>query len=88
MRERIESSDDLELAAPVPMNVVCFRFKATDDVNRELLLRLQESGIAIVSHTNIDGRFALRAAITNHRTTRDDIDMVLDAVARIGREIR
>ena len=49
--------------AEVPLNVVCFRYRRADcaedvmkDVNQELLLQLQESGIAVISSTVLDGQ--------------------------------
>jgi aromatic-L-amino-acid decarboxylase len=56
-------------------------------VNEELLLRLQEEGIAVPSSTRIAGRFALRVANVNHRARREDLDALLDGVVRIGREL-
>ena len=56
-------------------------------MNRELLMRLQESGIAAPSSTVLDSRFAIRVAITNHRSRRADFDMLVEAVLSIGREI-
>jgi hypothetical protein len=58
-----------------------------DRVNREVLMRIQERGIAAPSSTILDGRFAIRVAITNHRSTRRDFDMLVDAALRIGREV-
>ena len=91
----IERERDLELAAPVPLNVVCFRYapagvsgEEKDALNREILMRLQERGIAAPSSTVLDGRFAIRAAITNHRSTRPDFDTLVAAVLEIGRELR
>jgi glutamate/tyrosine decarboxylase-like PLP-dependent enzyme len=90
---------ELELAAPVPLNVVCFRYVGDpsdgtsraeidwDWVNREILMRIQERGIAAPSSTMLDGRFAIRVAITNHRSTRADFDMLVEAALGIGREV-
>jgi glutamate/tyrosine decarboxylase-like PLP-dependent enzyme len=92
--ELIEKSEMLELVAPAPLNVVCFRYlmPAVDDtgmneINREILMRLQESGIAIPSSTILRGRFALRVALTNHRTTDADIQLLAETVVRLGDEI-
>lgn len=94
LKERIEADPTLELLAPVPLNVVCFRAVAPDldepalnALNQEILLRIQESGIAIPSSTRIGGKFALRVAITNHRSRREDFDMLLTAVRQQGNEI-
>ena len=94
LARRVEAEAELELCAPVPLNVVCFRYVGGADLpqeernalNRELLGQLQENG-AVPSHTTLDGRFAFRAAITNHRTERGDIDFLVDQVLRLGREL-
>ncbi|MBD0321508.1 MAG: amino acid decarboxylase, partial [Gemmatimonadetes bacterium] len=92
LAERVRAHPELELLAPVPLNVVCFRFRGAEEerlnaINEEILLRLQEDGIAVPSSTVLEGRFALRAANTNHRTRRADLDALVDAAARIGREV-
>ena len=89
LASRIEESMELELLAPVTLNIVCFRYRCdeADRVNAELVLALQESGIAAPSSTTIDGKFAIRAAIFNHRTTKLEIDNLLDATMRFGRTI-
>jgi len=81
----------LELPAPVPLNVVCLRYVAPgfagarlDGLNREILMRIQEAGVAVPSHTVLDGRFALRVAITNHRSRREDFDLFVRTVVEIG----
>ena len=91
LARRVGEEADLELAAPAPLNVVCFRFspaglsaERVDRLNRELMLRLQESGVAVPSGTTIDGRFTLRCAFVNHRTRAEDVDILVDAVLRIG----
>jgi glutamate/tyrosine decarboxylase-like PLP-dependent enzyme len=93
LARRIRSHPDLELAAPVPLNVVCFRYftpdlssEELDRFNEDLLIRLQTSGIALPSHTILNGRFVMRVAITNHRSEYGDFDVLVDAVARLGRE--
>jgi aromatic-L-amino-acid/L-tryptophan decarboxylase len=90
----IEDHPDLELVAPVPLNIVCFRFASgtvsnhkLNRVNEEILLRIQESGLAVPSGTSIGDAFALRIAITNHRSKRRDFDLLLKAVSEIGRAI-
>ena len=91
LRRCIEADSKLELLGPADMNVVCFRFhpagmgeKELDALNHELLIRIQESGLAVPSHARINGRFALRIANTNHRTQRMDFDLLLKAVLDIG----
>lgn len=91
---RVEASDELELLAPAPLNIACFRFaprgadaKRLDAINEEILLRLQERGIAVPSGTTLDGRYAIRVANTNHRARTEDLDAVVDGVLEIGREL-
>ena len=94
LRDRIAAEPRLELLAPVPLNVVCFRYTAAgldraalDSVNQEILIRVQERGIAVPSSTVLGGRFALRVAITNHRSRREDFDLFVDAVLEAGAEL-
>jgi glutamate/tyrosine decarboxylase-like PLP-dependent enzyme len=74
---------------------VCFRFvvpgaddTALNALNKEILLRIQESGLAIPSQTMLDGRFAIRVAITNHRSRREDFDQLVGAVVETGTALR
>ena len=87
--QRIEESDRLELLAPCPLNIVCFRYRCNnpDPVNLEIVARLQETGIAAPSTARIEGKLAIRAAIVNHRTRIEDIDRMVDAVLSIGKNI-
>jgi glutamate/tyrosine decarboxylase-like PLP-dependent enzyme len=89
LASRIAESRELELLAPVTLNIVCFRYRSheADRVNAEIVIAIQESGIAAPSSTIIDGQFAIRAAIFNHRTTVLEIDKLIDATLRFGRLI-
>ena len=90
LAERIAGSRVFELAAPVPLNIVCFSLLGETDGtrNRELVMRLQERGLAAPSTTRIDGREVVRAAIFNHRTSFADIDGFFDDAVRIAAEPR
>jgi glutamate/tyrosine decarboxylase-like PLP-dependent enzyme len=59
-----------------------------DELNARVMQRVQRGGEAYVSNASLRGRFALRASITNFRTTRRDIEITLDAVRRAAREIK
>lgn len=89
MQARIEAEPELELLAPVALNIVCYRYRCTDAdrVNAGIVVALQESGVAAPSTTVIDGRLAIRAAIVNHRTGERDIDALLAATLAHGREL-
>jgi hypothetical protein len=60
---------------------------ALNAVNEEILLRVQERGIAVPSSTVLGGQFALRVAITNHRSRLADFDLFVDAVLDIGSQL-
>jgi aromatic-L-amino-acid decarboxylase len=89
----IQAAPDLELMAPVPLNIVCFRWLGAgldgatlDAINQEVLLTLHESGVAVPSNALLNGRFAIRVAITNHRSRLDDFDLLVREVRRLGAE--
>jgi len=84
LERRVLAEPRLELLAPVPLNIVCFRYRADDAVNARIVADLHESGIAAPSTTTIHGKLAIRAALVNHRTQTCDIDALVDAVLRFG----
>jgi len=95
---RIAAYPELELLAPVGLNIVCFRYRgatsagpATENflnrINGEIVIGLQESGAVAPSTTQLGGKLAIRAAIVNHRTTRADIDTLVEAVLSAGRAL-
>ena len=87
LRQQIEVTEMLELLAPVTLNIVCFRYGSNNSVNAQIVLALQESGIAAPSSTSINGCFAIRTAIVNHRTQVCDIDALIAATLAFGAEI-
>lgn len=91
----IRRQPQLELTAPTVTDIVCFRFNPSGgdermlrDLNIEIMLRMQEAGVAAVSDTTVKGRHCLRAAICNHRTQRGDLDLLVQEVLRIGHHLR
>lgn len=87
LAERVRAAGDLELLAPVVLNVVCFRYvrrhldeDELDRLNAAIAIAVQESGTAVPSTTRIGSRLALRACILNHRTRESDLDVLLGAV--------
>ncbi|MGH7124231.1 MAG: pyridoxal phosphate-dependent decarboxylase family protein, partial [Stellaceae bacterium] len=86
LKSRIEATPELELLAPVQLNIVCFGYRSPDAnrLNAELVIALQESGIAAPSATTVHGRVAIRAAIVNHRTEERDIDALISATLALG----
>jgi glutamate/tyrosine decarboxylase-like PLP-dependent enzyme len=94
LAQLIDANPDLENLSPVSLNVVNFRFRADglagdalDLLNQELLIRLQESGAAVPSNTRLDSKFALHVAITNHRSKREDFDLLVAETVRLGKQL-
>jgi len=91
----IEDEPKLELMAPTVINIVSFRFRGAGgdaaklkSLNSEIMLRLQEEGTAVITDTTLQGRYCLRAAIANHRTKREDLDLLVAEVIRLGEELQ
>ena len=58
-----------------------------DALNEEIVILLQERGIAVPSTTRINNQLAIRVNITNHRTQESDLDLLVDAILEIGEEL-
>jgi aromatic-L-amino-acid decarboxylase len=80
MADRIATDPRFELAAPVPLSLVCFRLRGSDEDNRRLLDRINSTGTAFLSHTVLNGRFVLRLAYGNLRTTEADVERVWECI--------
>ena len=90
----VEKEPTMELLAPIGMDIVCFRFnpggldvEALNTLNKEILMRLHEQGIAVPSYTTLGDNYCLRIAIANHRSTQEDFDLLAREVVRIGKEV-
>jgi glutamate/tyrosine decarboxylase-like PLP-dependent enzyme len=95
LAELVKAAPELELSAPVGLSVVCFRYitpdiqeRQLDELNKQIEIELQERGVAIISGTTINGRKVLRLAVTNHRSRREDFDLLVGEIIRIGKELR
>ncbi len=86
LEQRILATPQLELLAPVSLNIVCFRYRGddADHINAGIVGALQESGRVAPSTTTLDGKLAIRAAIFNHRTNKADIDALINATLELG----
>ncbi len=83
----VQDHPALTLLAPVASSIVCFSYGESDEINAEIVMRLQENGIAAPSLTTLDGRTAIRVNITNHRTGNADLDVLVNEVVRIGDQL-
>ena len=94
MGELVSRADDFELLAPVELSICCFRYlprNANDNelnrVNEAIMAAVQKSGRAYLSNATVNGKFALRACITNFRTNQTDIEETLDVVRAVARQL-
>jgi aromatic-L-amino-acid decarboxylase len=96
LARRVEADPDFELLAPVPLSLVCFRAappdlagdeRALDALNEALLERVNATGEVFLSHTRLGGRYALRLAVGNVRTSEAHVarawDLLREAAARL-----
>ena len=94
MGELVSAADDFELLAPVELSICCFRYvppgwkdAELDQLNERIMSRVQTSGRAYLSNATVNGHFALRACITNFRTTKSDIELTLETIRDAAREV-
>jgi glutamate/tyrosine decarboxylase-like PLP-dependent enzyme len=94
----MKDTPDFELLAPVMTSVVCFRRmpqsasklpegereQRLDELNTEILERINRYGGLFLSHCRLDGRFAVRVCITHLRTQREDIERLKKALMEIA----
>lgn len=71
-----------ELCAPRSLSLVCFRLEGPDERNVRLLERVNGDGEVFLSQTRLNGRYVLRLAIGNLRTTEDDVRLAWDVLRR------
>jgi glutamate/tyrosine decarboxylase-like PLP-dependent enzyme len=91
LAERIRRAPDMEVAAPVASNVLCFRYvreglseEELEELNRAILMELWEVNARMFNDTRIKGRHTLRLCNVNHRTRYSDFDLLAERVSRIG----
>jgi aromatic-L-amino-acid/L-tryptophan decarboxylase len=91
LERRILFSPQLELMAAVELNIVCFRFRSSEEtsneLNREIVIKLQEAGAVAPSTTKLQGKLVIRAAIVNHRTSEAELDKLVEATLAEGRAL-
>ena len=94
--ELVSNADDFELLAPVELSICCFRYVPRDlkgnepelnRLNEQIMAAVQKSGRAYVSNATVNDKFALRACITNFRTTKADIEQTLEVVRHAAKTI-
>jgi glutamate/tyrosine decarboxylase-like PLP-dependent enzyme len=91
LADLVRGNPPLELMVEPQLNIVCLRYapaglgeEALKALNTEIMIRLQETGVAALSDTVIGGRHCLRAAICNHRTRDEDLELLVAEMAGLG----
>jgi glutamate/tyrosine decarboxylase-like PLP-dependent enzyme len=87
LEERIRAEPKLEVLAGSQLNIVCFRYRSQQDadcINSQIAVDLQEAGISAPSVTIVDGHLAIRAALFNHRSCREDVDALVAGAIYFG----
>ena len=89
LARRIDAHDRLERLAPADLNIVCFRYvcERSDQINAEIVQRLQLAGRVAPSLTRIGGKVSIRAALFNPRTTEAELDALIAGVLALGGEL-
>jgi glutamate/tyrosine decarboxylase-like PLP-dependent enzyme len=87
----IHENKDLELVAPIGLDIICFRYnpggKSLEELNalnKEIKLQLEERAVALPGYTTLNGMYCIRVAISNHRTTQADFDDLVDQIKVIA----
>jgi aromatic-L-amino-acid decarboxylase len=78
----VDEADEWELVAPQRFSLVVFRRRGSDEDNEAILERANRSGEIFLSHTKLDGRYVLRLAIGNARTTEADVRRAWEVLNR------
>jgi len=84
---QVEASEQFELAAPAPLNLVCFRHRNGDEFNRKLLTNLNQSGRLFLTHTTLDNRYTLRMCIGQANTEGHHVEQAWRMIQESAAEI-
>lgn len=84
----IESDDRFELCAPHPLNLVCFRLRASDEANKKLMDTLNASGDLFLTHTKLNDQFVLRMAIGSPATREEHVRAAWERLQAAADELR
>ena len=80
----VKASRDFELAAPAPLNLVCFAHRAGDEFNRRLLDRVNQTGKLYLSHTVLNGRYTLRLCVGQTHTEAEHVRRGMGVASKDG----
>jgi len=86
--DELRRIDGVEIVAEPQLTILAFRLEGSDDLNRELLARINAKKRVMLTPTTLDGRFVIRIAIVSHRTHRDRVEMALEDIRAAVAEVR
>jgi len=83
----VEASEDFELAVNPPLNLVCFRHKGGDELNRQLLEKLNSSGKLYLTHTVMDVKFTLRLCVGQTNTVERHVKKAWEEILTVAENL-
>lgn len=93
--QMIDENPHLELVAPIGLDIVCFRYnpggmtlEALNALNQEIKLQLEEKGTAAPGYTTLGDLYCIRVAIANHRSTKEDFDLLVKSILELGDSLK
>jgi aromatic-L-amino-acid decarboxylase len=83
----VEKTEAFELVAPVPLNLVCFRHTAGDEINQEILRRINQRGKSYLTHTMLNDKYVLRMSIGGTSTEARNVEAAWDQIQELAKEL-
>jgi aromatic-L-amino-acid decarboxylase len=83
----VQASERFELAVPAPLNLVCFRHRNGDQINRQLLDRLNHSGALYLTHTVLNDRYTLRFCVSQTWTEARHVEQAWQKILATAQAI-
>jgi len=95
-KAKLESDPSFEIIAPIPLNVICFRYhpKGTDNgeslnrINNELLEKINSTGKIFLTHTKLDEKYVIRMVTAQTQAEQKDIDLAWDIIKSISKSLQ
>lgn len=94
LAQKVEQHNSMEMMAPAPLSIVCFRYdpggltqEELDKLNDRIVEEIESDGRVFLTGTKVSRRTAIRVCFINHRTTQADIDYMLKVIEEIGQQL-
>lgn len=78
----VDISEEFEIVAPHPLNLVCFRHTGGDEVNQQLLMRLNDSGKLYLTHTKLNDQYVLRFSVGQEQTSMEHVERAWEMIQK------